>query len=557
MVSPMVSSVARSVPSPRRRSRRGAGAAAPTPLDAMYGSVPAAQGLYRGEDEHDSCGVAFVVHMKGQRSHDIVQMGLKSLCNLDHRGARGAEPDTGDGAGITIQMPDQFFREILPFDLPPVGAYVGGMLFFPTDQAQADSAVAKIQRIVEAEGMKVLGWRYMVVDPTLVGPSARAVMPQFRQLFLAGVDPYLKDMALERRAFVVRKRIENEVPGVYVPSLSYRTMVYKGMLTPDQLQPFFPDLSDPRVESAIALVHSRFSTNTFPSWPLAHPYRYLAHNGEINTVQGNRNWMRAREALLKSEVIPGDLERLFPIIQPGGSDTASFDNVLELLHLGGRSLPHAILMMIPEAWENHASMSPERRAFYQYHSAMMEPWDGPADIAFTDGSLIGAVLDRNGLRPSRIWVTSDDLVVMASEFGVLDIPHSKVVKNAAAAGPHVPRRHGEGPHRRRRRDQARSRLRAPLSGLAPRRPAPHRRPARARPRGVGARVGAAPSADLRVHAGGPQAARHADGEDGPGGAGLDGHRHAHRRAERPTAPAVRLLLAALRAGDQPAARRDP
>jgi glutamate synthase (NADPH) large chain len=399
-----------------------------TTVDELFSAVPADQGLYSREQEHDSCGVAFVVHMKGVKSHDIVSMGLKSLCNMDHRGARGAEPDTGDGAGITIQMPDRFFREILPFDLPPTGAYAAGMVFMPTDQAKADAAVAKMSRIVESEGMRVLGWRYLVVDGSLVGPSARAVMPQFRQLFVAGVDPYLKDMALERRAFVVRKRIENEVDGVYVPSLSYRTMVYKGMLTPDQVEPFFPDLSDPRVESAIALVHSRFSTNTFPSWPLAHPYRYLAHNGEINTVQGNRNWMRAREALLKSEVIPGDLERLFPIIQPGGSDTASFDNVLELLHLGGRSLPHSILMMIPEAWENHASMSDERRAFYQYHASMMEPWDGPADIAFTDGSLIGAVLDRNGLRPSRIWVTTDDLVVMASEFGVLDIPQSKVVK---------------------------------------------------------------------------------------------------------------------------------
>ncbi len=394
----------------------------------QFPDYPKAQGLYDPKHEHDACGVSFVANIKGVRSHDIVAKGVQALENMEHRGASGSEINTGDGAGILIQMPHEFFRAILPFELPAPGEYVAGMVFLPQDQAQADAAVARITKIVEQEGMRTLGWRFLTVDSSTIGPSAKAVMPQFRQLFLRGIDPYLNDMALERRAFVVRKRIENEVTGVYFPSLSHRTIIYKGMLTTGQLAQFFADLRDERLTSAIALVHSRFSTNTFPSWPLSHPYRYVAHNGEINTVQGNRNWMRAREALLASDVIPGDLKRLFPIVQPAGSDSASFDNVLELLHLGGRPLHHAVLMMIPEAWENHASMSDELKAFYQFHSALIEPWDGPASIAFTDGTIIGAVLDRNGLRPSRYWVTSDDLVVMASEVGVLDIDPAKVIK---------------------------------------------------------------------------------------------------------------------------------
>jgi glutamate synthase (NADPH) large chain len=389
---------------------------------------PVAQGLYDPANEHDACGVSFVCNLKGIRSHDIVDKGLTALEHMEHRGASGAEVNTGDGAGILVQMPHEFFQAILPFELPAPGEYAAGMVFLPQDQEQADRAVAQITKIIDAEGMRTLGWRYVTPDSSTVGPSAKAVMPQFRQLFLRGIDPYLKDMALERRAFVVRKRIENEVAGVYFPSLSYRTIIYKGMLTTEQLRLFFADLRDPRFVSAIALVHSRFSTNTFPSWPLSHPYRYVAHNGEINTVQGNRNWMRARESMLASDVIPGDLKRLYPIVQPGGSDSASFDNVLELLHLDGRPLQHAVLMMIPEAWENHATMSPELKAFYQFHASLMEPWDGPASIAFTDGTVIGAVLDRNGLRPSRYWVTSDDTVIMASEVGVLDIDQSTVVK---------------------------------------------------------------------------------------------------------------------------------
>ena len=396
-----------------------------------HGSRPAKQGLYDPRFEHDACGVGFIAHIKGAKSHDIVVKGITALKNMEHRGAAGAEVNSGDGAGILIQTPDRFFRAVLAEDgitLPSLGRYAAGMAFLPQDAVEADKAVAAIDVIVAEEGLRTVAWRDVPVNPSTIGPTALGVMPRFRQLFIAGLDPYLNDMTLERRAYVVRKRVENEVGGVYFPSLSYRTHIYKGMLTTHQLDALFVDLLDERMESAIALVHSRFSTNTFPSWPLSHPYRYIAHNGEINTIQGNRNWMRAREALLKSDLIPGDLERLFPIVQPGGSDSASFDNVLELLHLGGRPLHHAMLMMIPEAWENHASMSAEKKAFYQFHASMMEAWDGPADIAFTDGTVVGAVLDRNGLRPSRIWITNDDLVIMASEVGVLDVDPSKVVR---------------------------------------------------------------------------------------------------------------------------------
>ena len=340
------------------------------------------------------------------------------------------------------------------------------------------------------EGLEVLGWREVPIDPSTLGATTLRVLPTFRQVFIA--DPAgAQGIELDRKLFCARKRAEHEVAAsgtdgdraVYFPSLSCRTIVYKGMLTTPQLGEFFPDLNDERVASALALVHSRFSTNTFPSWPLAHPYRYLAHNGEINTVQGNRNWMRAREALLSSDLLPGDLERIFPICTPQASDTASFDEVLELLHLGGRSLPHAVLMMIPEAWEHHEAMDPKKRAFYQFHAALMEPWDGPASIAFTDGTVIGAVLDRNGLRPSRYWVTDDDLVIMASEAGVVDVDPAKVVrKGRLQPGKHVPGRHRPGPHRRRRGDQGDPGRRAPLRGVAPRRRGAPRGPARARAR---------------------------------------------------------------------------
>ncbi len=389
-------------------------------------ATPAAQGLYDGKHEHDACGVAFVADMHGRSSHAIVADALTALHNLDHRGASGAEVNTGDGAGILTQIPDPFLRQVAGVELPEVGGYAVGMAFLPSDDEEERKAVDAIERVVAEESLQVLGWREVPTDPSSLGDTALSVMPRFRQLFVAAGDGST-GMALERMAFCARKRIEREV-GAYLPSLSCRTLVYKGMLTTDQLPAFFPDLTDERFASAIGLVHSRFSTNTFPSWPLAHPYRYIAHNGEINTVMGNRNWMRAREALLESDLLPGDLTRLFPIVTPGGSDSASFDEVLELLHLGGRSLPHAVLMMIPEAHENNALMDPARKAFYEFHSCVMEPWDGPACVAFTDGTVIGAVLDRNGLRPSRYWVTDDGRVVLASEVGVLDIPADRVVQ---------------------------------------------------------------------------------------------------------------------------------
>ena len=387
-----------------------------------------AAGLYDPRFEHDACGVGFVADLSGRGGHDVVARALRVLCNLEHRGAKGGDPGTGDGAGILTQIPDEFFRATCDFELPEVGAYAAGMAFFSAERHLVTPALT---RLAAAEGLTILGWREVPFDITACGDGARAVLPDVLQLFVAGGDGQ-RGMELERMAFCLRKRAEHEA-GVYFASLSARTIVYKGMLSAPQLGPFYPDLSDPAYKSTLALVHSRFSTNTFPSWPLAHPYRYVAHNGEINTVRGNRNWMRAREAMLASELIPDSadgrgIERLFPILDEDASDSASFDECLELLHMGGRSLPHAVLMMIPEPWENHEEMTPERRAFYRYHAALMEPWDGPALIAFTDGSVIGAVLDRNGLRPGRYWVTSDGLVVLASEVGVLDIDQATVIR---------------------------------------------------------------------------------------------------------------------------------
>jgi len=390
--------------------------------------TPQAIGLYDPRFEHDACGVSFVVDMHGRASHEIVATGLGALCSMEHRGATGAETQTGDGAGVLLQIPHKFFNAVTNFDLPNVGSYGVGLAFLPRNEELAGKAQAQIELIVSEQKLRTLGWRRVPVDPSCLGASALRVMPTFMQFFVD--DPSgTKLIDLDRRLFILRKRIEHELPDelkTYFPSLSSRTFIYKGMLTTPELQMFFTDLSDERIESALVLVHSRFSTNTFPSWPLAHPYRYIAHNGEINTVQGNRNWMRTRESLLATELIP-DLEKAFPICTIGGSDSASFDEVLELLHLSGRSLPHAMLMMIPEAWENSTTMSETKRAFYRYHGSLIEPWDGPASVAFTDGTVIGAVLDRNGLRPSRYWVTDDDRVIMASEVGVVDIDPAKIV----------------------------------------------------------------------------------------------------------------------------------
>ncbi|WP_278313994.1 glutamate synthase large subunit [Lolliginicoccus levis] len=403
--------------------------------------MPGRNGLYDPAHEHDSCGVAFVVDMHGRRSRDIVDKAITALLNLEHRGAAGSEPNSGDGAGILIQVPDRFYREVVDFTLPEEGAYATGVGFFPQGAWAAKKARTAFEKLATSEGLEILGWREVPVDASGLGRMARDAMPSFWQPFISSPDASLSGLDLERRVYVLRKRAEHELgqegpgedgPGqetVYFPSLSPRTIVYKGMLTTPQLKELYLDLQDDRVESALGIVHSRFSTNTFPSWPLAHPFRLVAHNGEINTVNGNENWMRAREALIKTDIFgEGALEKIFPVATRGASDTARFDEVLELLHLGGRELPHAVLMMIPEAWERHETMDPARRAFYQYHSTLMEPWDGPASVCFTDGSLVGAVLDRNGLRPSRIWVTDDGLVVMASEVGVLDIDPAKVVK---------------------------------------------------------------------------------------------------------------------------------
>ena len=388
------------------------------------------QGLYSPSDEHDACGVGFVAHIKGARSHSIVRSALDLLINLEHRGACGSDPDTGDGAGILIQMPDRFFRKTVSFALPPAGSYGAGLVFLPHDATARADCKAIVERIVVEEGQTLLGWREVPINLAKIGQTAASVAPVFEQLFVGA--NFSSPEAFERKLYIIRKLIERELgelkfASTYLCGLSAKTLIYKGMLTASQIEGMFPDLSDADVESALALVHQRFSTNTFPSWPLAHPYRFVAHNGEINTLRGNINWMKAREGLLKSSVFGDDLQKVLPVIAPGGSDTATFDNVLEFLVMAGRSLPHAMLMMIPEPWSGNPAMDPAVRAFYEYHSSLMEPWDGPASITFTDGRMIGAMLDRNGLRPSRYCITKDDLVIMASEVGVLDIPAENVV----------------------------------------------------------------------------------------------------------------------------------
>jgi glutamate synthase (ferredoxin) len=394
-------------------------------------------GLYDASNEHDSCGLGFVADLKGRKSHAIITQGLSILKNLWHRGATGAEENTGDGAGILLQIPDKFLRDEarrLKINLPTAGEYAAGNIFLPNNLSDREACVSKLSQIAKEEGQFILGWREITLGPEVVGPSAQKAQPYFSQVFVGkGADTKI-GANFERKLYVIRKRIEHliwagdlkEKSLFYIPSLSSMTLVYKGMLLANQLEIVFPDLNDERVESALALVHQRFSTNTFPSWTLAQPFRFIAHNGEINTVSGNSNWMKARQALCKSEALGGDLEKLFPIVLEGNSDTASFDQVLEFLHMAGRPLPLAVLMMIPEAWSGHETMDLDRKAFYEYHSCLMEPWDGPASIAFTDGRSIGAILDRNGLRPSRYYVTTDNLVVMASEVGVLELPSEKI-----------------------------------------------------------------------------------------------------------------------------------
>ncbi|MDR1427129.1 MAG: glutamate synthase large subunit, partial [Bifidobacteriaceae bacterium] len=386
----------------------------------------ATEGLYSPQSEHDSCGVAFVATLRGEPGRDIVDSALTVLKNLDHRGAVGAEANTGDGAGILTQVPDALMRDLFDRGLPPRGHYAVGMAFLPADPDETVRAMSKIDRIVAEEGLERLAWRNVPINAELIGPTARSSMPVFRQLAVAAPGGGIGGIDLDRKTYRVVKRAGHEA-GTYFASLSARTVVYKGMLTTDQLLGFFPDLGDQRFASEIALVHSRFSTNTFPSWQLAQPFSLMAHNGEINTVQGNRNWVSAREGQMESDLI-GPIGPLSPICAPGESDSASFNSLLELLHLAGRVLPHAVMMMVPQAWENHLDMDPAVRAFYEYHATVQEAWDGPACVAFTDGRYIGAQLDRNGLRPGRFWVTKDGLVVLASETGVLEIPPSAVVR---------------------------------------------------------------------------------------------------------------------------------
>ncbi|MBZ5549122.1 MAG: hypothetical protein LAO22_14380 [Acidobacteriia bacterium] len=398
--------------------------------------LPPAQGLYDPAHEHDACGMGFVASVKGQKSHDIVRKGIQVLISLTHRGACGCDPETGDGAGILIQIPHTFFvRECakLGFELPAAGSYAVGMTFLPVERHQRLQCEGILERIVREEGLTLLGWRDTPVDGSAVGRVARASQPYIEQIFVR-CRPDMDEGAFERTLYIVRKRAEAEIAAsdmedrgmFYIPSLSARTIVYKGLLLAPQIENFYRELADPDVTSAMCLVHQRFSTNTFPSWQLAHPYRYIAHNGEINTLRGNVNWMYARQSVLKSPLFGDDLKKTYPIITPGGSDSASFDNAVELLFQAGRDLPHVMAMLIPEAWAGNPHMKEEKRDFYEYHASLMEPWDGPAAIAFTDGRVIGATLDRNGLRPGRYVVTHDDLVVMASETGVLDIAPEQI-----------------------------------------------------------------------------------------------------------------------------------
>ena len=394
--------------------------------------------LYDPRREHDACGVGFVADINGQRSHAILRKALTALVNLRHRGASGAEPNTGDGAGILLQMPHAFLHQAcadVGIHLPAPGAYGVGMVFLPSEPDQRRTCERTLEEIVQEEGQRVLGWRTVPTNDASLGQTARSCEPTVRQVFIARNEKIADDMAFERKLYVIRQRTEHILrkPGVpggdrfYIASLSYKTILYKGMLTALQLEEFYPDLSDPAIETALALIHSRFSTNTFPSWARAQPFRYMLHNGEINTIRGNLNWMNARQRMFESELFGDDLPKILPIIDPDGSDSAMFDNALELLVLGGRSIAHAIMMMIPEAWEHNPDISDARRAFYEYHSCLMEPWDGPAMIAFTDGTVVGATLDRNGLRPSRYYLTRDNLLILASEVGVLDIPPQDVV----------------------------------------------------------------------------------------------------------------------------------
>src|SRR5687768_14238940 len=412
------------------------------PVSRVMKGLPRPQGLYHPDYEHDACGVGFICHIKGKASHSIVTDALEMLERMNHRGGCGCETDSGDGAGLLVRMPDAFLREQcakIGISLPKVGQYAMGMVFLPRDPASRVQCEQIFERIAREYEMVVLGWRDVPVDGRYVGRTPKKTEPKIRQVFLGMGERFFMKADFERRLYLVRQRAENTIEfdnslpkyareDFYICVLSANRTVYKGMLTADQLRHYYLDLQDPKFASALAMVHSRFSTNTFPSWSLAHPFRLISHNGEINTLRGNRNWMRARYGTLSSDVFGDELQKTYPVLTESGSDSATFDNALQFLRVNGRSLPHSILMMIPEAWQKHSLMGDDLKAFYEYHACLMEPWDGPASVAFTNGELIGAVLDRNGLRPSRYYVTKDDLVIMASEVGVLPIKPDKVLK---------------------------------------------------------------------------------------------------------------------------------
>ena len=408
----------------------------------MSRSYPPAQGLYLPEFEHDSCGVGFICNMRGKATHQLVDDALKMLENMDHRGACGCEPDSGDGAGILVKTPDKFLRrkcKELGINLPKLGSYAVAQVFLPKDIVARYACEKTLEKVIRDYNLAVLGWRDVPVNSKAIGPTPRKVEPCIRQCFIVPADSFYNKSDFDRRLYLVRQRCENEIEfgrefppearaGFYICIMSNNRLVYKGMLTALQLRQYYPDLLEPDFESALAIVHSRFSTNTFPSWDRAHPYRYLAHNGEINTLRGNRNWMRSRYGTLKSEVFGDEIQKMFPIVTESGSDSATLDNALQFLVVNGRSLPHSVMMLIPEAWQHNNLMDEDLKAFYEYHACLMEPWDGPASIAFTNGNVVGAVLDRNGLRPSRYYVTKDDNVIMASEVGVLPIDPASVAK---------------------------------------------------------------------------------------------------------------------------------
>ena len=530
---------------------------------------PVRQGLYDPANEHDACGLGFIAHIKGRKNHAIVRHGLSILENLTHRGATGADPLQGDGAGILIQLPDAFLRRAcgkLGITLPAIGQYGVGMVFLPREPASRMACEQEIERAIAAEGQVLLGWRDVPTDNAGLSERTKEVEPVIRQVFVGrGVRDVDQD-ALERKLYVIRKRAGHAVQSLalrhgkefYVASMSTRTLVYKGMLLAHQVGTFYTDLSDESMVTALAMVHQRFSTNTFPTWDLAHPFRFICHNGEINTLRGNFNWIRAREGAIASKVLGDDLPKLWPLIYDGQSDSASFDNALELLVMGGYPLSHAMMMMIPEAWAGNPLMDEDRRAFYEYHAALMEPWDGPAAMAFTNGRQIGATLDRNGLRPARFIVTDDDYIVMSSEVGVLDIPESKIVKKWRLQPGKmllVDTEQGrivdddelkrtlatEKPYREWIRN---CRLR--LEEMPE--PAPDRALGRVRARSP---------AGLRLHAGGRQDPLDADARDRRGGAGLDGRRRRAAGALESAEGLLQLLQAALRAGHESADRPDP